>query len=82
MVCGCRGTESRRARVGRHKLVGQGILVAGVSAAYSLVAVEALAAWLGSPATKYLLSADTKKKRGRASLDVSRRKICRPVLGV
>ena len=35
VVCGCRGTASGRARVGRHKLVGQGVLVVAVAAALS-----------------------------------------------
>ena len=48
VVYGCRGAGSGRARVGRHKLVGQGVLVVAVAAAYSLVAVAALATWLGS----------------------------------
>ena len=48
VVCGCRGTGNGRARVGRHKLVGQIVLVVAVAAAYSLVAVAALATWLGS----------------------------------
>ena len=36
---------------GQHKLVGQGVLVVADAAAYSLVAVAALATWLGSPPT-------------------------------
>ena len=50
VVCGRRDTASGRARAGRHKLVGQGVLVA-VAAAYSLVAVMTVAAWLKSLAT-------------------------------
>ena len=49
VVCGCRSTESGRARVGRHTLVGQGVLVVTVAAAYSLVAVAVLPTWWGSP---------------------------------
>ena len=51
VVRGCRGTASGRARVRRHKLVGQGVLVVAVAAANSLIAVAALATWLGSPPT-------------------------------
>ena len=49
VVCGCRGAASGRARVGPHELVGQAVLVVAVAAAYSVVAVAALAKWLGSP---------------------------------
>ena len=40
--------------------MGQGVLADAVAAASSLVAVAALATWLGSPASKYILPAGTK----------------------
>ena len=67
VVCGCRGTASGRARVGRHKLVGQGVLVVAVAAAYPLVAVAALATWLGSPPTNISCPQALNKTRSRQS---------------
>ena len=49
--CRCGGAASGRVRVGRHELVGYAVFVAAVAAADSLVAVAALAKWLGSPPT-------------------------------
>ena len=52
---------SSPARVGRHELVGQGVLVADVVAVHSLATDAALATWFGSPATKHLLPVGTKQ---------------------
>ena len=67
--------------MGRHKLVDQGVMVATVAAACSLVDVAALATWLAFPHLN-ISCPQALKTRGRASLYVSRRGICRPVLGV
>ena len=66
VVCGCRGTGSGRAQLGRHKLVGQGVLVA-VAAAYSLVAVATVATWLGFPPINISCLQALTKTRSRQS---------------
>ena len=57
--------------MGRHKVVGQGVLVVAVAAAYYLVAVAALATWLGSPPIN-ISCLQALINRGHVSLDLSR----------
>ena len=82
VVCGCRGITIGRARVGQHKLVGQGVLVVAVAAAYSLVGVAVLATWLGSPPI-YISCPQAQNKKAVAPACTSPvGGLCRPVLGV
>ena len=67
LVCRCRGAGSGRARVGRHKIVGQSVLVVAVAAADSLIAFAALATWLGSPYKNISCPSELNKTRSRES---------------
>ena len=81
VVCGCRGTASGRARVGRHKLVGQGVLVVAVAAALS--GSRRVTCHMGGiPSYKYLLPAGTKLNAVAPVWTSLVGGICRPVLGV